>query len=180
MPSRHISWKALPFCKVRLKALKPLPKGYPLDIATLGLELRRWRMDRNLSQAKLARLLGVSKSTIENWELGETEPSSERLPVIGRVLGRQVEDPGLALTQRLAAYRETAGVTRAEFARQLRILETTLLRWERGERLPRKSSRRVIEGNLPQVAGRLGPLVVNERPYADDRPPQGPKRSSGT
>ena len=87
----------MPYCRVRRVARKPLPKGYPASVETLGLELRRWRMDRGMSQAKLARLLGVSKSTIENWELGETVPIRDRLPAIGQLLGRVVEAPGAVL-----------------------------------------------------------------------------------
>ena len=141
----------MPFCRVRRVARKPLPKGYPVSVETLGLELRRWRMDRELSQVKLAGLLGVSKSTVENWELGETEPARERLSAIGQLLGRVVEAPGAGLAEQVATYRRAAGLTRTALARQLGVMETTLLRWERGERLPRKSSRGVVERLLRSV-----------------------------
>lgn len=36
-----------------------------------GMQLRKWRLKRNLSQEKLARLLDLSSNTIARYERGE-------------------------------------------------------------------------------------------------------------
>ena len=38
-----------------------------------GEELRRWRIEHDLSQEELAYLLGLHQTTISHWELGKRE-----------------------------------------------------------------------------------------------------------
>jgi DNA-binding XRE family transcriptional regulator len=60
---------ALPFCHIRLKSPKPNPDNrYPKELKTLGDHLRKRRLDKGLLQNDLARLLGVDKTTVTNWE----------------------------------------------------------------------------------------------------------------
>ena len=44
-----------------------LPR-YPREVRTLGDRIRKRRKDLRLSQRKLAKLLGVDKKSVENWE----------------------------------------------------------------------------------------------------------------
>ncbi len=39
------------------------------------LEFRRWREQQRISRARLASLLGVSATSIQNWEVGHAVPS---------------------------------------------------------------------------------------------------------
>ena len=39
------------------------------------MNLKQWRKQRRLSQADLASILGVHRTTIARWESGECEPS---------------------------------------------------------------------------------------------------------
>lgn len=41
--------------------------------------LKKLRTDREISQAKLAMILGMSQQAIDRWEQGKTEPSIEML-----------------------------------------------------------------------------------------------------
>ena len=75
-------------CRQR-EGQKPLPPGYPAQPKTLGEQLRKQRMDLGLGQRELAKQLGVSKSSIENWEGNDVEPPRWMVPRIREFLGLQ-------------------------------------------------------------------------------------------
>ena len=54
--------------------------------------LSQLRMRAKLTQAELARRMGVSRAVVNNWEQFKNWPSSEYLPKIAEVLGCSVED----------------------------------------------------------------------------------------
>ncbi|MBI4242045.1 MAG: helix-turn-helix domain-containing protein, partial [Candidatus Rokubacteria bacterium] len=103
--------KALPFCHVTLKGQKPLPPGYPKELKTLGDQLRKRRMDFGISQRELAKRIGVSKSSIENWEGNEAEPARWMVPRIREFLGLQPSGPPTSFAERLTAYRRGLGLS---------------------------------------------------------------------
>lgn len=49
------------------------------------------RKIRGLSQAKLAKMLGVAQNTVSNWENGAREPDNENLKKLAQVLGCTVD-----------------------------------------------------------------------------------------
>jgi len=51
------------------------PKGYPVAPRSLGEHLRKKRLDLGLLQAQVAERIGVTESTVWNWEHG-TKPGS--------------------------------------------------------------------------------------------------------
>lgn len=53
--------------------------------------LRDLREAAGLSQVGLAKLIGVTRNAISQWESGETVPSSRRLAKLGKVLGVSVD-----------------------------------------------------------------------------------------
>lgn len=53
--------------------------GYP------KISLRAARVNANLSQEEAAKLIGVSKATLQNYEKGETIPSWDTVDTISRV-----------------------------------------------------------------------------------------------
>lgn len=57
-----------------------------------GALLADLRAAAGLSQAELARLVGVSSANIGFWELSDKPPRSEVLPKLAAVLGVSVED----------------------------------------------------------------------------------------
>lgn len=78
--------------------------------------LRRLRLDKNLTQEQLASILGVSVQSISRWECGNTLPDIMLLPEIARLYGITVDDlyredakgyPSYA--QRLLAVYEASG-----------------------------------------------------------------------
>ena len=80
--------------------------------------LRRLRLQKNLTQEQLANLLGVSVQSVSRWECGNTLPDVMLLPVIAKLYGVTVDDlyradakgyPSCA--QRLLAVYEASGRT---------------------------------------------------------------------
>lgn len=51
------------------------------------ISLEAARVNANLTQEKLAKILGVSKTTVCNWENGLTEPSLSQLRKISELSG---------------------------------------------------------------------------------------------
>lgn len=50
------------------------------------------RAERNMSQAELAKLVGVTRQTISTIETGQYCPSTKLALVIAKVLGKHLED----------------------------------------------------------------------------------------
>lgn len=57
----------------------------------LANRLRQWRAEKELTQADLARLAGVSRKTINTVENGVFVPSVQLALVLARTLGTSVE-----------------------------------------------------------------------------------------
>jgi putative transcriptional regulator len=57
----------------------------------LANRLREWRTEKNLTQADLANLAGVSRKTINTVENGVFVPSVQLALVLARTLGTTVE-----------------------------------------------------------------------------------------
>jgi putative transcriptional regulator len=57
----------------------------------LGNRLREWRGEKELTQAQLAELVGVSRKTINTVENGVFVPSVQLALVLARKLGTTVE-----------------------------------------------------------------------------------------
>lgn len=78
--------------------------------------LRRLRLEKNLTQEQLANILGVSVQSVSRWECGNTLPDVMLLPVIARLYGVTVDDLYRAdargyssYAQRLLAVYEASG-----------------------------------------------------------------------
>jgi transcriptional regulator with XRE-family HTH domain len=99
-----------------------------------------------LLQREVAGKLGVTDSTIWNWETNHNSPQLRFIPRIITFLGY---DPHCmqsdSLGKRLVAYRRPLGLSQKELARRLGTDPTTLGRWKRGKGEPsRKLMPKVI------------------------------------
>jgi transcriptional regulator with XRE-family HTH domain len=136
----------LPFCHLRLRARKPVTKGYPRELKTIGDHIRKRRLDLGLQQTQVALLICVDKTTVMNWERGHRTPAIRHIPAIIRFLGYVPFSVGDSLPDRLKAYRRIRGLSRKSLARMLGVDEGTLWRWETGRRRPQgEHARRVRE-----------------------------------
>ena len=69
----------MPYCWTRLTCPTPFP-GVPDEPKTLGERVRRRRMELRMLQRELAEVLGVTETTVNNWERGRTEPGPSQAP----------------------------------------------------------------------------------------------------
>jgi transcriptional regulator with XRE-family HTH domain len=61
------------------------------DAVRLGKNLKRLREKKNLSQGRIAKMLGVGRSFITNIEHGKTNPTLKTISKLARVLGVSAE-----------------------------------------------------------------------------------------
>ena len=66
--------------------LRIYPKGYILQPKTIGEHVRKRRMDLGMLQREVAAKIGVTESSVWNWERG-TEPELVHIPKIIAFLG---------------------------------------------------------------------------------------------
>ena len=134
---------ALPFCKVTLRRLRcpwgpysTEKKGYPATPKTMGEEIRKRRLDLNLRQIDVAKIIGCDEMTVVNWEKGYASPRINHMAKVVEFLGFNPLQKCDTLAQKIVSRRKARGLTQKEFARQLGVDPSTLARWERGERTP--------------------------------------------
>lgn len=80
---------------------------------TLNENIRELRMARNLSQVDLAKVLGVTKQSVSNWENNNIQPSIDMLIHLARFFSVST-DSLLGLDQR--KYLEISGLTEQQLA----------------------------------------------------------------
>jgi len=77
----------LPICNIQLSSKRPNKKPYPKELITYGDHLRKKRLDLNLTQSQVAKIINVTAESITNWELNRTEPNLYQIPKIISFLG---------------------------------------------------------------------------------------------
>jgi transcriptional regulator with XRE-family HTH domain len=134
---------SLPFCKATLRGVRcpwgpyaTEKKGYPTTPKTLGDEIRKRRLDLNLRQIDVAKIVGCDEMTVVNWEKGYASPRINHMLKVVEFLGFNPLQKCDTLAQQIVSHRKARGITQKEFARQLDADPSTLAKWERGEREP--------------------------------------------
>lgn len=154
---------------------------------TTGQRLRELREAAGLSQAQLAKLTGVSRNAVSQWEAGTTQPTANRLTLISRSLNVPIDDimiPSTKVRERIleAAHRlfnrmgidatsidaicETAKVSRVEFDTLFDSIETVLLEVVRSLNERTLSDIRRVPARYGTLAARLKYLLYQF--YAHD------------
>jgi len=59
---------------------------YPKNPKTLGEQIRKVRMDRNMTAKELAAVFGVSDTAVLNWKIKGMMPDGSRMEKIGLFL----------------------------------------------------------------------------------------------
>jgi transcriptional regulator with XRE-family HTH domain len=108
----------------------------PEELRTLGDHLLRRRLVLKLLQRQVAEQIGAEVCSLRNWEANRTKPTVEFMPAIIRFLGYNPLPPGSTWAERLVYGRKAMGITQKESARRVGVDQSTLARWERGEREP--------------------------------------------
>lgn len=136
----HFHTLTLPFCHLTLKAPKPLPPNYPLQIKSLGDHIKKKRLDLKIFQKEAAKKIGVDETTIWFWENNRVEPSISYIPKILEFLGyipfKAKHD---SLGEKIIAFRRIHGLSQKKLASLIGIDSTTIGSWERDEHKPIKT-----------------------------------------
>ena len=61
-------------------------------VLSLGANIKRFRLERGLTQEEVANHLGISFQSISKWERGEAYPDIEMLPVLANYFGVNVDE----------------------------------------------------------------------------------------
>ena len=126
---------SLPICNIILKARKPNRKPYPKELKSYGDHIRKRRLDLELSQSQVAKIIKVETDTITNWELNRNAPSIKRIQKIISFL----EYTPLIEDNKIRNYRLQNGLTQRKLAKILLIDPTTLSKIEKGsEKISKK------------------------------------------
>jgi len=115
----HRDIPALPFCHLKFKTSYLAP-GYPKEIRTIGVHIRKKRLDLGLLQKDVSKIIGVSKTTIYNWENARTtKPPVSIYPKVYEFLGYCIYDPGMPLKEKLVCWRKGLGLSQRKFAKRV-------------------------------------------------------------
>ena len=89
-----------------------------------------------LLQKDVAARIGVRQATVFSWESNRGFVQIRYIPAIIEFLGYNPLPPATNCAERLVRHRTTLGLTQGEAARRIGVDQSTLARWERGEREP--------------------------------------------
>ena len=59
---------------------------------SLGEALKKYRMERNMTQEFVAEALGVSRQAVSRWETGAADPSTSNLLALAKLFGVSAEE----------------------------------------------------------------------------------------
>ncbi len=136
---------AYPFTNISISAPRPPDAAYPTEVKTIGDHLRVRRLEMGLIQSEVAQRIGVTVSTIWNWESGRCEPDIRMWAGVIRFLDGY-PFPTETPAEQLIAYRRQNGLSQEELAVQLGVDPATLGRWERGGEVLRRLDRKAVSG----------------------------------
>lgn len=119
-----------------------------MDSKNIGKNIKVWRISKGLGQTDLAKLLGVTKSTVSSWESGRFTPSIEKINKLAEIFNIEPklllsepplidkpEEP-LPLGDALRLARKLSGIKQEEVAKKFNLAQSTVAAWERGKTVP--------------------------------------------
>ena len=139
---------SLQICAWTLRSKKFRNPSYPQELVTIGDHIRAARLDRNLFQRDVAKAIGVSESTLLDWEKHHHEPEIWHYPKIMKFLGYCPYQCVTTLGDFVLTYRiYRLGWSQEEMAKAIGIDPATLSRIEenRGNRVYKSSVDRITK-----------------------------------
>jgi len=122
---------------------QPLP-GYPANPVSIGDHIRKKRMDLGLLQREVAEIIGVTESSIWNWEHG-VEPELQYNPKIIKFLGYIPFDCPDDTVGRLGWYKRAMGMNLDHLGEAMGRDPEQLSDWLSGRHYPFRKNREKIE-----------------------------------
>jgi DNA-binding XRE family transcriptional regulator len=112
----HCGIPALPFSRRTNNVVRPKPESYPTVLETIGDHVRAWRMNNQLLQADVAKMLSVCEDTIVGWETKGIVPTIRQMPgIISMIRYLPVQIDTSTLGGQIKYYRFMHGLTSKEF-----------------------------------------------------------------
>jgi DNA-binding transcriptional regulator YiaG len=135
---------------VNISASTDLKTTKPTKISqnpqTWGEHIKKRRLELNLFQSSVAKVLGVNTSTVANWEKHHIEPMLWVIPKVIEFLGYVPElQPTQLLGQKIRVYRQFSGMSQKKLAEHLGVDPATLGRWERDECEPKSNLKKNLK-----------------------------------
>jgi DNA-binding transcriptional regulator YiaG len=146
----------LAFCDVLCSIGIPLSPTYPKEIITIADHLRKRQLEVKLSQAAVARRIGVSEDTITYWENGRTVPLISAVPAVIAFLGyNPYEVDTSTLGGKVKQFRLMKGLSLKNFAKMLRVAPSTVKSWEDNEFTPASNNYKRLMDSLNRFESSL-------------------------
>jgi len=105
----------------------------------IGLHIKKRRLELNMLQQDVAKIIGVCTDSIRGWENGRGIPQLNRLPKIIEFLGFNsyvLENPK-NLSEQIKGYRLRKGLSFKQTGLILNVDASTVMAWEKGNALPK-------------------------------------------
>jgi len=142
---------------------------------TIGIRIKKARERAGLSQAELAKLLGVSQQQVSNWESGRHSPNMRVAPDLYRYLNLNLEElgykpPGGGLNSQvgdfLSTSRQYKGWSQGDLAQKLGISTGRLIDWENDRAYPSDEEVDAIARVFETTRDTVTDFVWQRMPYA--------------
>ncbi len=138
-------------CDLLIDDSLPLPPKYPDELKDIGDHILKRRYDLKISQAQLAKIIGVSTDTITYWENKRTEPMVQFYGKIIEFLGyNPFEFEIKTWGDKLKHYRFRNGLTQKALGQLTGIDPSTIATWENYKSGPRGKKVKRFEAFLNQ------------------------------
>lgn len=96
-------------------------------MAQIGKSIKKYRIEKGLTQDQLAEKLSVTRQAVSNWETGKTQPSIETLTALSALFDISVEALIYGKTRRIAITPDNATGAGGAFVGFFLIFLTILL-----------------------------------------------------
>jgi transcriptional regulator with XRE-family HTH domain len=128
-----------------------LPKNYTKTPKTIGEHLLKLRVDLKLTQKAVAEKIGVSQSTVGQWEKDNATPEISHMKNVIDFIGYYpLEEPN-TLAERIQKYRYIHGLSLEEFGALVDADGATVWTWENERYEPLYITRKKIEGLVNNI-----------------------------
>ena len=131
--------------KIEIPLQIQLPEELVNEPVTLGDHLRRRRLELGLYQKDVAIQIGVTTSTIWNWENGWSSIALGYMPKIINFLGYNPLPHPKGLMERLAWYKQVKGLTLEQLGTEMERDPEQLADWLTGRHKPCRNNQKKIE-----------------------------------
>jgi DNA-binding XRE family transcriptional regulator len=107
---------------------------YPKTPTTIGEHIRKRRLDLNLFQKEVAKIIGVSEDSVTYWETSRSYPQIRHIPSIVSFLGyNPFKTNSAGLADQVKKYRLMNGLSLKRMGEIIGVNETTVASWESGK-----------------------------------------------